>query len=55
MDVYPCNAPALWTAKDTVVGADKMGWSGFSAHGDLWYVGVRSKDSSGDPGRLQID
>ncbi|MET0146063.1 MAG: ABC transporter substrate-binding protein [Ilumatobacteraceae bacterium] len=40
MDLYICAAPALWTASENVVGADTMGWSSFSAFGDLRYVGV---------------
>jgi len=39
LDVFICSAPALWTARESVVGADDMSWSNFSAFGDFRYVG----------------
>ena len=40
MDLYVCAGRAVWTANDKVVGAGDMGWSFFSANGDLRYVGL---------------
>lgn len=40
LDVFVCSVPAMWTATSHVKGADTMGWSYFSTHGDLRYVSL---------------
>jgi len=39
-DVFICHSPAVWTSTDHVIGADSMGWSHFTAFGDLRHVGI---------------